>query len=815
MALLQDIKLGWRRIVRAPGFAAVAVLSLAIPIGSNVALFTLLDGFILRAPPYDEPGDLVDIRITGPGHELGTFSHPALRELAEAATGAFDGVTGAMANRVHLSDRSGWHDSPLHELVAGPFFQVVGVDAQIGRVFNADEGVDEAADPVVVLSNEYWRQEFDGDTAVVGRVLWLNGHPYKVVGVAAEGFFGILRGFRPAFWAHVSMARQLSLYPPEALNSRLHHAFLVMARITDGKTLADAEMAVGSFADKLFAAHPGIYPDRQIEIAPTLASAVHPTFSGVVAPVAKLAAGVVTVLLLLACLNLASFLLARGEVRRHELAIRLTLGTRRSRLVRSLLTETTLLALLGGVLGVPLSVLILDAIGAVGAQFHASLAIDAGLEATGLVLALCMSVLAGLLMGLGLALQSTRHGISAILKHRGAGGTRAAVRMRNALLVGQIALTALLAVGAAGSLRSLVAARRVDPGFGKHPVAITLVAPPPSRPEDERRAFYEEYLRRVGEIPGVTSAGATITLPLRVTSLTTLRLEVPGVDPPPGHDHFFVDWTGVGGDFFDVMGIPLLAGRTFDSREAALEPINSVIVSEAMAKRFWPGQDPVGQRVVPCEGCSVTVVGVVGDTRSRTLFEPPRPMIYSFLGQAPYFHTYMVARTKGDPSDVIPAMLDVANELDSLAITIRTATLEQYRSTSLIPLQISTVLVGSISLFALVLAAIGLYGAVTYTVAARRRELAIRISVGADPSRVATLVVRSTIKLIALGLTIGLLLAAVVATLFREMPYGIRPLELGDFAIAAALLAAVGVLAASLAGRRTHRLNPVATLSEG
>lgn len=814
MALLQDIKLGWRRIVRAPAFAAVAVLSLAIPIGSNVALFTLLDGFILRAPPYDEPGDLVDIRMTGPGHELGTFSHPALRELAEAASGAFDGVTGAMANRVHLSDRSGWHDSPLHELVAGPFFQVVGVDAQIGRVFNADEGVDQGADPVVVLSDEYWRQAFDGDTAVVGRVLWVNGHPYRVVGVAAEGFFGIRRGFRPAFWAHASMADQLSLYPPEALNSRLHHVFLVMGRMADGKTLADAKTAVGSFADELFAAHPGIYPDRQIEVAPTLASAVHPTFSEVVAPVAKLAAGVLTVLLLLACLNLASFLLAKGETRRHEVAVRLTLGTRRSRLVGSLLTETTMLALLGGGLGVPLSVLILDAIGAVGTQLHASVAIDAKLEVTGLVLALCMSVLAGLMMGLGLALQSTRQGISAILKHKGVGGTRGAVRMRNALLVGQVALTALLAVGAAGSLRSLVAARRVDPGFGKHPVAITMVAPPPSRPEDERRAFYEEYLRRVGEIPGVTSAGATTTLPLRVTTLSTVRLEVPGVEPPPGHTHFFVDWTGVGGDFFDVMGIPLLAGRTFDSREAT-GPINSVIVSEAMADRFWPGRDPVGQRVIPCEGCSITVVGVVGDTRARTLFEPPRPMIYSFLGQSPYLHTYMVARTKEDPSGVIPAMLDVANELDSLAITIRTATLEEYRSTSLIPLQISTVLVGTISLFALVLAAIGLYGTVTYTVAARRRELAVRISLGADPSRVATLVVRSTIKLIALGLTIGLLLAVVVATLFRDLPYGIRPLELGDFAIAAALLAAVGVLATRLAGRRTRRLNPVATLSEG
>ena len=792
----------------------MAVLSLAIPIGGNVALFSLLDGFILQAPPYDDAGELVDIRVTGPGQELGTLSLPALRELGDATKEVFDGVAGAMANRVHLSDGSGWHDSPHHELVAGPFFQVVGADAQIGRVFSADEGVHDGADPVVVLSDEYWRRRFDGDTAVVGRVLSLNGHPYMVVGVAAEGFFGLVRGLRSAFWAHASMAGQLSLYAPETLNSRFSNVFFAVGRMGDGTTLADVETAVGNFAGDLTAAHPGIYRDSRFEVVPTVASAVHPPFEGVVAPVAKLAAGVLTVLLLLACLNLTSFLLASGEMRRPELAVRMTLGTPRSRQVRTLLIETTMLALLGGCLGVPVSVLIIDAIADIGAQLQTFVAIDARLGVTGLVLALCMSVLAGLLMGLGLALQSTRQGIPVILKQKGVGGTRAAVRLRNALLVGQVALTALLAVGAAGSLRSLVIAQRVDPGFGKHPVAIALMAPPPSRPEDERRAFYEEYVRRVGEIPGVTSSGAANTLPLRLSTLTTTRLEIPGVDPPPGHDHILIDWTGVGGDFFDALGIPLLAGRTFDSREAT-GPTTSVIVSKAMADRFWPGQDPVGQRVIPCEGCSVTVVGVVGDTRSRNLLEPPRPMIYSSLGQSPYFHTFVVARTKGDPSRVIPAMLEVANELDSLVITIRTATLEQYRSTSLIPLRISAILVGSISLFALLLAAIGLYGIVAYTVATRRRELAIRMSVGGDPAKVATLVVRSTIRLIAIGLTAGLLLAVVVASVFRDMPYGIRPLEPTDLAIAAALLAAVGFLAASLAGRRTRRLDPVEVLSEG
>lgn len=812
--LLQDIRLGWQRIVRAPRFATVAVLSLAIPIGSNTALFSLLDGFAPRTPPYDDPDELVDIRMSRSGQKFSAFSHVAFRELEEAAGEAFAGITGAMANKVHLSDGHGWHDSPHHELVAGPFFQVVGVDAQIGRVFHSDEGVEEGADPVVVLSDEYWRREFGGDTAVVGRVLRLNGHPYTVAGVAAPGFHGLYRGLRSAFWAHASMAGQLSLYGPQTLDSRLLDFFFVMGRLADGTTLAEAEAAVERFADELFAAHPGTYPDRRIEVVPSRASAVHPTFTEVLAPIAKLASGVLSVLLLLACLNLASFLLARGERRRAELAVRLALGTRRIRLVRSLLAETTILALLGGCLGVPVAVILLEAIAGSGARFAAPIAIDARLDATVLAIALGMSLVASIPMGLGPAIQSTRIGISAILKQERVGGSRAALRMRNTLLIGQVALTAPLTVVAAGSLRSLVIAREVDPGFGHHPVAITLLAPPHFRSEEKRRDFGEEYLRRVGEIPGVTSVGATTHLPLAIGALSRLHVQIPGIDPPPGHDNIVVDWTGVAGDYFEVMGIPLLAGRTFDARDGP-GPINSVVISKTMADRFWPARSPVGQRVLLCEGCLAAVAGVVGDTRSQSLFEAPRPMIYTALAQSPYFHTYVVARTASEPSGVTPVMLAIARELEPLTITLNTGTLEEHNATHLIPLRILAVLVGAISVFALLLAAIGLYGIVIYNVAARRRELAIRMFVGADPSGIATSVLRSTTRRVAVGLTIGLLLSVACARAFGDMPYGIRPLEPVDLVSSGILLAGVGVLATRLAGRRVRRLDPMETMREG
>ncbi|MDE2875525.1 MAG: ADOP family duplicated permease [Gemmatimonadota bacterium] len=812
--MLQDIKVGWRRIVRAPGFAAVAVLSLAIPIGSTTALFSLLDGFTLRDPPYTEPDRLVDIRMFGPDNDFGAFSHPVLRELEEVAAGAFDGVTGAMANRAHLSDGSGWQDSPHHELVSGPFFQVLGVDAQIGRVLHPDEGIEEGADAVVVLSDEYWRQRFDGDTAVVGRMLRLNGHPYTVVGVAAPGFPGLYRGLRSAFWAHASMADQLSLYGSATLDSRLLNTFHVMGRMADGTTLPDAEATVGRFADELFATDPGTHPGRRFEVVPSPASTVHPTFTGVVDPVAKLAGGVLIVLLVLACLNLASFLLARGERLRPELAVRLTLGTRRSRLVRSLLAETTILALLGGGLGVPLAIVLPEAILGIGEQFATPIAIDARLDVTILLVALGISLLAGLLMGIGPALQSTRIGISAILKEGRVGGTGAAVRARNGLLVAQVALTVLLAVAAVGALRSLATAGRVDPGFGQHPAAITLVAPPHFRSEDERRAFYREYLRRAGEIPGVVSAGATTALPSTIATRTKLRLSIPGVDTLPGHDNILVDWTAIAGNYFETMGIPLLAGRIFDPR-AGPGPVNSVVINKAMADRFWPGQDPVGRQVAVCEGCSTTVAGVVGDTRSRVPLEAPRPLIYTVIAQSPYFHTFVVARTTTDPAAVTRTMLETASELDPLAITIRTSSLESYSSGHLLPLRISAVLAGAISLFALLLGAIGLYGIVIYTLAARRRELAIRMSVGADPSSIAASVSRFTTKRVAGGLIIGLLLGVAGAHVLGDLPYGIRPLEPVDFAGSVILVAGAGFLAAWLAGRRAFALDPMETMREG
>lgn len=811
--LLQDIKSGWRTMTGAPAFAAMAVVLLAIAIGTNTALFSIVETLILRPTPHAEPEELVDIRLMGSEPNLGTFSYPTFRELESATGDAFDGVAGATQNVVRLEDGTGMHDSPHHELVAGPYFQVMGVDAQLGRVLGPGDDATAGGKPVVVLSDDTWRRKFDGDPGVVGRTVWLSGFPYTIVGVAVPGFQGAFRDTRSELWVHAGNADQIALSGPGSLEVRGLRSFKVVGRLADGVTIADAEPVVGAFAEYLGATYPTYYRNHRIEVTSAFASAVHPTVDRVIVPVATLALGVLAILLLLACLNLAGLLVARSETRRNELAVRLALGAGRSRLARSFLIEGIVLALLGGALGVYLAVLLIKVIASVEVRAAIPFTIDARLNGTVLAFALCMSVLAGLLVGLGPAIQSGRHGISALLKEDHAPGAGNTPRVRHATLSVQVAAAVVLVVAAGTLVRSWSSARRIDPGFGKYPAVIVPLVPGPSRPHEERRAFYENYLRRVKEIPGVVSAGTANFIPLRATSTSALKIRIPGVDPPSNDDGHWVDLAMVGGDYFNSMGIPLLAGRPFDSGDDAGSG-RVCIVSGTMAERFWPDLDAVGRQVDLCTGerCRATVVGVVGDVRVRTLFEPHRPFIYMPAAQVPHRPGTVVARTSGDSAELLPAMLALATELDPNVITKNARTMEEHLSLTLIPARIVVVLLGAVGIFALLLAVVGIYATVSYSVTARSRELTIRIAVGAAPRRLVASVVRSTMGLVAVGLVLGLLLAAAAADVAWDSPLWMGAPSALEYAGASILLTGLGVLAAQVSARNATRVDPAQAL---
>ena len=812
--LLQDIRFGWRRMIRAPGFTAAAFITIALGVAGNTALFTVIEALLLRPPSYADPEELVDIRLVAAEDAFGTFSYPTFRDMEAATRSVFSGMTGTMLNIANFRDDSGLRDDLLNELVAGPYFQVLGVPAQVGRVFAPGEGTIAGADPVLVLSDAYWRQSFDADPGVVGRSVRLNGFPYTIVGVAPRDFHGALPALRPDFWALASMADQISLNGPGSLERRGQESFMVKARLADGVTRARADAALGAFAEEMIASHGDRYADRRIVMTPTLSSPIHPAIDGVVAPVAGLVMVVTVLVLLIACVNLAGFLLARAEGRRREIAVHLALGARRARLIRSLLTETAMLALAGGTAGVFISLFLVDFLLNIELPLPVDIVLDARFNATVLAFALGVTLASAVVLGLAPALQSTRTGLSGTLKDENAGRSHQAARVRAVLATSQIAGAVVLLVAAALFTRSLATAQQVDPGFGVHPAAIVWLEPGRGRSPGERHAFHDAYLARVAALPDVVSAGFITIVPLDGTATSTLTLNVPGIGPPPGRTGHEIDWVGVDGAYFDAVGVPLVAGRLFnDGDDMASAPV--AIVSETMAASYWPGRSAVGGTFTTRDGTEVRVVGVVGDTRVRSLDEDPRPLVYGAASQMPHVHGRVVARTAVDPATVLPVMLELAVDLDPDVIAIDARTMEQHLAFRLIPARITAVTVSLMGALALIVAAIGLYGMVSFGVAARRRELGIRISVGAEPDRLVGVMLKAGLTLLVAGLAIGIALAVVLSRIVRNLAHGVEAFDPLVLVGVVLLLTGVATLAAYVPAKRASRVDPVSILNEG
>ncbi len=812
--LLQDIRLGWRRMIRAPGFTAVAFITITLGVAGNTAFFALFEALLLRTPPYADPEELVDIRLVAADEAFGTFSYPTFRDMEAATRSVFAGMTGVMPNIASFSDDSGRRDDLLHELVAGPYFQVLGISAQVGRVFAPTEGAVAGADRVVVLSDAYWRRSFNADPGVVGRAVRLNGFPYTIVGVAPRDFHGVVPVLRPHFWALASMADQISLNGPGSLERRGQESFMVKARLAAGVTRMEAEAALGAFAAELITSHGDRYADRRIVMTPTLSSPIHPAVDGVLIPVAGLVIGVTVLVLLIACVNLTGFLLARAAGRRREIAVRMALGAGRGRLIRSLLTESVMLAAAGGTAGVVLSLFLVDFLLNIRLPLPVDIVVDTRLNPTVLAFALGVTLAAAVVLGLAPALRSTRTDASGALKDENAAGSHRAARVRAVLAISQIAGAVVLLVAAALFTRSLATAQRVDPGFGMHPAAIVWLEPGRGRSPDERRAFHDAYLARVAALPEVVSAGFITIVPLDGTATSTVTLNVPGIEPPPGRTGHEIDWAGVDGAYFEAVGIPIVAGRLFNA-EDDMKSAPVAIVSEAMAATYWPGRSAVGGTYTTRDGTEVRVVGVVGDIKVRSLGEDLRPLVYGPASQMSYVHGRVVARTAADPATLLPVMLEMATELDPDVIAIDAKTMEQHLAFRLLPGRITAVTVSLMGGLALLVAAIGLYGIVSYSVAARRRELGIRISVGAEPDRLVGMMLKAGLSLLAAGIAIGVALAVFLTRIVRNLVHGVEAFDPLILVGAVLLMTGVATLAAYVPARRASRVDPVSILNEG
>jgi predicted permease len=579
-------------------------------------------------------------------------------------------------------------------------------------------------------------------------------------------------------------------------------------------SLEQAEVTLAGIAANLRETYPDVWDETKAFIPiPTEDVVMNPVFDRVLVPASVLALVLVGVVLLIACANLASFLLARGTDRRKEIAMRLALGARRGVLVRQLLTETMVLGIVGGILGMAVSAWLLRSLVTMELPMPGDVQLELGMTGKGYLFGLGVTLITGLLFGLAPALQSTNPDVAPTLKDESTGGGKPRrFTLRNVLVSGQVAASLFLLISAGLFLRSFQARQSVDPGFGQEPTALlSFVVSSERYDQEEGRVFVREYLERLSQLPEVVAAGAVGNFHLNTTSTQSMDLNVDGVEPPPGTPSWSIDQTVVDPGFFEAAGIPILQGRNFVDTDLP-DGILVAIVNEVFAERFWPGEDPIGKKIRRESGQELEVVGMSRSTKVRTLGEPPRPFIYTPYSQRYTAFLTAVIQTRGLPEAALRTAFRTLREMDPEMVVVESKTLDEHLGVQLMPARLGALMASVFALVALALASIGLYGVVSYAVSRRSREMGIRMSLGAAPGKVVAQVVREGMILAGVGTVVGLVLAFAGAQVLRSLLFGVGALDPLTFVAVPAVLLAVTLVAAYLPARRASRVDPVTAL---
>ncbi|HLG59834.1 MAG TPA: ABC transporter permease [Vicinamibacterales bacterium] len=819
--LARDVRYGLRSLRRHPGFSAMAVLSLAIGIGANAAIFGVVNAVVFRDSPLVQPETLVNIYETEAGRGFGQLSHPNIEDLRKGTANVFGGIVASTFAFAPL-DRDGTAAMVMGEAMTGGTFALLGVQPLLGRAIQPEDDIARGGHPVVMLGHGYWQRAFGADPQVVGRTLRMGGRAYTIIGVAPANYHGGTAVLTPAFYVPLAMANELM--GVEMLDQRDWHSFSVKARLAPGVTRAQAEHSASLVAESLTRARPeGWIPGRQFSLVPTGDVQVAPGVDPLLRAAVWLLMTVVGLVLLLACTNLASFLLARALDRGQEMAVRRALGATRGALARQLLVESTLLGLAGAVVGLVLALGLLHALLWVDLPlpFGFKLDLHFGLDSKALfdwrVLALTAGagVVAGGLLGLVPAVHGTRADLGSALK-TGSRGSDAPgpLRWRNALVVVQIAVSLVLLVGAGVFLRSWQQMLAVDPGFGGAPTSILALWMPVARSTpDEAVQLTRDVLERFRALPGVEAAGLVYPLPLDFNSNST-AFTIDGHAPPPGREAFRANSATVDGGFFDAAGMAIVAGRTFnDSDRRNSQPV--AIISQAMARRYWPDGDALGRilrRPDPVDP-DLTVVGVASDINVRSLGETPGDVVYESYTQGEGSAMFdFIVRTAPDPDSISPALIAAARAINPDLQVVQSTTMAQHLAMSRLPSQMGAFILSAFAAMAMALAAIGVYGLVRYTVARRSREVGIRMALGADAAGVARLLATNGLRLVLLGGAIGVAASLLVARFLATLLFGVGNFDPIALIGAPLVLGVAAWLAAYLPARRASRADPLSAL---
>jgi predicted permease len=832
--LWQDLRYGARTLLKTPGFLVVAVFSLALGIGANTSIFSFVNAVLLRPLPVADEARLVYVFSGTRTNPYNVTSYPDYvdyRDKNEVFNGlaAYSGISVSLNSNEQAEMISGL-------IVTGNYFDVLGVRASLGRTFLPEEDKTPGTHPVVIISHGLWQSHFAGDRAVVGRQLLLNGQPFTIVGVAPPDFNGAEVGQTSDLY--VPMAMQTLVRPPRAgysgemnpdLLSRRGPRWLQMiGRLKPGATTEQAQANMTTLAAQLAQAYPDVDREQMATVSPV--SKGDPTERGTLLSVAGLLSAVVTLVLLIACANVANLLLARAHSRRKEISIRLALGASRGRLIRQLLTESVLLALAGGAAGLLLAVWLVDAMQSYtppGNFFPVEF--DFSLDKSVLLFTLLLSVLTGIIFGIAPALQASKPDLVAALKDETAmlaGQSSQVARrfsLRNLLVVAQVALSLVLLISAGLFLRSLQQAQRIEPGFEpEHVLTMPLNINLLRYTKTQGQEFYRQTLERVAALPGVASATLTRTPPLSGASRQSSVL-IAGQSGPDQASHS--ESTGGGGenlgnnmtltspvglDYFRTLKIPLLRGRDFNAQDRVNSP-GVVIINESFAKRYFAGQDPLGRQVSlnGAQGPWLEVVGLARDSKYLTLGEAPTPFLYQPLTQRHESGMVLLVRTSGDPANYVTAVRREVHALEPNLPLTNARTMMELLGLSLYPARMGAVLLGGFGLLALLLASVGLYGVMSYSVSRRTREIGIRMALGAQRRDVLRLMLREAMTLVAIGIVLGLVVAFAVTRLLVGFLYGVSPTDPLAFIGIAILLAAVAVVASLIPARRAAQVDPM------
>ena len=800
----QDLKYAIRLLVRNPLFALTAIVSLAIGIGANTTIFTVANSLLFRPPAgVADPGRLVDVGRSQNGEGFDNNSYPNFLDL-RSRNRVFEDVYAYRfgAEPLSLGGPDG-AERIFGDMVTVNFFTVLGTRPYLGRLFSTFDSEQPGAAPVVVLSHRFWTRRFNADASVVGRALTLNSRTFTVIGVAPEGFVGTTI-LTADVWVPLTMVGELSpRRSAEILNSRESVWLIMGARLKPGVTLQQANADATSIGHALEREFPEANRGRGIRVV------AQSPIPGNGAPVAAFLAGlfvVVTLVLAIACANVAGVLLARATLRRREIAVRLAIGAGRLRLIRQMLVETVLLFLLGGLFGLLLARAMTTVI--VSMLPTLPVPVDVSLPLNGRILALtfALSILAAILAGLAPALHASRSEVIGGLKADGAGGPDRH-RLRAAFVIGQVAFSIVLVVGSVLFVRALQRAADIDPGF--EPRNLELAALDLSLAgftEDTGRPFARDLIARVRELPGVESAALSAMMPLGNGGLGLGPLAVEGA--ATANASFDADWNVVTPGYFRTMKMQLVGGRDFTDDDRADTPF-VIIVNETAARRWFANQNPIGRTLIQQFGSRnrpdatrrLLVIGIAHDSKYRDLGERPRPFVYVPIAQQYVPRTTIVARSTHGQRLAADLRTLLARINPNLPI-VTSQTFDDYASFGLVPQRVAASVSGSLGLVGLLLAALGIYGVTAYTVASRTREIGVRVALGAQARDVVRMVLRQGMRLAAIGVAAGLALAAIAGRLLESMLFGVGAADPIAFGGSAVLFFCVGLIACYVPARR-------------